>query len=487
MRGKGRTAVLLLAMAAFAAGRQEQEDAPAMAARAMAEERYADAEALYVGLLREDPSNTGLLLNLGIARVSQGKYREAVDQFRTVAGKNPRAVPAWLLLGISCRNLNRAAEAVSAFEKLLELEPKNRTALAELAEALFSLGRDEQAAKRFFELSELEPANPRAWQGLGLSYLRLAQLAAAELEKAAPGSARWYVLRARERRGQGKAAQALALYRHALSLDPALRGIHAAIAGICRDSGQAGWAAAEEKREAALPLPDCTKETPECEYAAQRYWQAVEAAKSLPVPVAAYWRALSYRELADIAFARLMELPLSAELLERKAEMLESLRRHAEAAAVWQEALTLAPADAHLRRGLARSLAGAGDWPAVRAITSELLRQEPDSKELLALQGESLLALGDPQGAVAHLEKAGARSAALARAYLEAGQPERAAMVLTAAGDDDGSLHELLAAAYRAKGHTALARQAAARARQLSASPRAQATRLESAAEITAP
>ena len=64
----------------------------------------------------------------------------------------------------------------------------------------------------------------------------------------------------------------------------------------------ASQGAVEEKREAALPEPDCTKETLECEFQSQHYWQLLEAAREQTSPIALYWRSLACRELADIAF-----------------------------------------------------------------------------------------------------------------------------------------------------------------------------------------
>jgi superkiller protein 3 len=103
------------------------------AARAMFEERFAEAETLYKELLRSDPENPGLLLNLGLAELSLGKQREAAEQFRAVAKLEPGSSPAWLLLGTTCRKLGHPAEAIQPLERVLALEPANHTAALELA------------------------------------------------------------------------------------------------------------------------------------------------------------------------------------------------------------------------------------------------------------------------------------------------------------------------------------------------------------------
>ena len=352
-------ALCSLALVAFAAGQQDAAGKSTRAARAMFEERYGEAESLYKDLLRADPSNPGLLLNLGLAQQSLGKLREAVAQFRAVAKSEPNSALAWLLLGTTCRKLGDPAEAVQPLERVLEIEPANHTAALELAEALFELGRFEQAAVRFFHLVEIEPSNPRGWQGLGTCYIKLARSALAELGRSEPGSARWWALAGRERAEAGRLEPAYAFYREALSKDASLRGVRAAIAEIYSAAGHDDWAKVEEAREAKLPPADCAKEAPECELRDQRYWQAVEAASKLSGARAVYWKALGYYELARVAFERLAELPLSAERYERLAEMHRLMGRHGEAVKMWREALALAPEEQRLQKELARSLADA--------------------------------------------------------------------------------------------------------------------------------
>ncbi len=306
-------ALCCLAIAALAAGQEGPAARSERAARAMIQERFDVAETLYRELVRDDPNNPGLLLNLGLAQQSLGKLREAAIQFRAVVKLQPETTLAWLLLGVAQRKLGEPAQAVSPLERVLEAEPGNRSAAVELAEALFDLGRFENAAQRFFHIAEIEPANPRAWQGLGTCYMKLAREAFDEIGRSAPGSAWWWALAGRERAEAGRLDAAYSFYREALAKDPGLRGVRGAIAEIYGATGHDDWAKIEQGREEKLPPPDCAKEAPECELRDQRYWQAVEAAAKFSGPRAVYWKALAYYQLAGIAFERLAELPVAPE------------------------------------------------------------------------------------------------------------------------------------------------------------------------------
>ncbi len=353
------TALVYIAMGALAAGQQDTAAKSARAARAMIEEHFTEAETLYKELLAADPNNPGLMLNLGLAEQSLGRHREAANRFRAVAKIQPESALAWLLLGSTLRQLGEPVAAIEPLERVLKIEPANRSATEELAEALFGLERYEKAATQFFHLAEMEPSSPRAWQGLGTCYVKLARRAAADVTSAAPESAWRWALEAHERAEAGRMTSAFTLYRKALDKDPALHGVHSALAELYAATGHDEWAKTEEAREAALPAPDCAKEAPECELRAERFWQAVEAASALSGTRAAYWRASAYYELARMAFERLAGLPLSAEQYQRLAEAHRLMGRHEQAVAMWREALALAPDDERLRKELAKSLADA--------------------------------------------------------------------------------------------------------------------------------
>jgi predicted Zn-dependent protease len=104
------------------------------------------------------------------------------------------------------------------------------------------------AAKRFHMLSELDPGQPKAWQGLGLSYLALSSKAFQSLEKTAPESPYWFALAARSKVEQQQYRVAFHLYREALRRAPHLVLIHAGLAEIYRNTGHDDWAVSEDAK-----------------------------------------------------------------------------------------------------------------------------------------------------------------------------------------------------------------------------------------------
>jgi predicted Zn-dependent protease len=313
-------------------------------------------------------------------------------------------------------------------------------------------------------LSELEPGNPRAWYLLGKSYEALSQHAFERLDKLAQGSAWWLALVAGTRLSEQQYGAAFGLYREALAKMPGLRGAHAALAEIYRNTGHADWAAVEEKREPRAP--DCTRPTQECAFRAGRFLEAVRGAQP-PTPSSYYWQSRACNELARQAFSGLAQLPPSAELHRLRAQMESNRRRYPEAVKELREALKMAPRDPQVRIELASALHSARDDHAAQAVLEELLKADPEAAPLNFMYGDTLLSLEQPEKAIPYLEKALRRDpkqlrvrGALGVAYARTGQAERAIPHLKAALelDPDGSLHYQLARAYQATGQAELAK-----------------------------
>ena len=68
-------------------------------AQAMRDGRFADAERIYRQMLKEDPNDPRLRMNLGLALHSRHRYSDAVSEFRAFLKANPQPGPAHLMLG----------------------------------------------------------------------------------------------------------------------------------------------------------------------------------------------------------------------------------------------------------------------------------------------------------------------------------------------------------------------------------------------------
>ncbi|MBI1941753.1 MAG: tetratricopeptide repeat protein, partial [Acidobacteria bacterium] len=251
--------------------------------------KFDEAVPIYQDLVRAVPNNPGLLLNLGLALHMAGQNQRAIPQFEAALKLDPNLLPASLFLGASHLRLGEPAKAVPPLQKVVKSQPEDREARQMLAEALFSLERFGAAAEHYRRLTELDPGNPNAWFRLGNSYEALAGRAFEELEKIAPDSAYWFALVADSRVAQRQFGSAFFFYRKALEADPTLPGVHAALAGVYRETGHPDWAAIEDEKESGLGAPDCGVKKLPCEFVAGRYQEVVASARDQKTAESYYW------------------------------------------------------------------------------------------------------------------------------------------------------------------------------------------------------
>jgi len=241
---------------------------PALAERSraakdlMAAGRYAEAAAAYRELVRAVPGNAGLLVNLGMALHLSGKDQEAIPPFEAALRLDPASLPANLFLGAARLRLGRAEAAVAPLQKAVRLQPDNLEARSMLAESLMGLGRPAEAEPHLRKITQLAPADPAAWFNLGQAYEDLAGQSFHDLLEQDPESAFALALVAEVRLDEARRGAAFQLYRQAAERAPRMRGLHAALARIYKESGHADWAAIEEERERRLGPPDCTRRRP---------------------------------------------------------------------------------------------------------------------------------------------------------------------------------------------------------------------------------
>ncbi len=462
------------------------------AKQAMAEGRFPQAVQLYSDLVRALPDNPGMLMNLGLALHSAGRYREALTRFAAALKLQPDLTAAEFLTGMSHLKLGEAAAAIAPLSAAVQAEPANPEFRLELADSLLSTAQFRQSAAHFRELAELTPRNPKAWQGLGVSYLGLSRQAFDALQKRAPDSKYVLVILANSRAKEQQYRGAFSLYRRALERDGGLRGVHSGIAAIYRATGHADWAAVEDERERSIAPPDCTKAAAECAFRSMHYEQIVAMPDS---PETLYWKNRSYGELAIAALGQLIRLPPSPEVHELLAEALDMQGEHQQAAGELREALQLAPGDRRLEELLAKVLWRSRQFEQAKPLLEKLVQTESNSAELNFELGDVFLQEEDAQHAIPWLERAAkirpeslSAQASLARAYARTGQPAAAIPHFKSALpiDDDGSLHFQLAKAYQGTGNSNLAREAMRQFEEIR-SKAAVKNSLERELEITAP
>lgn len=347
----------------------------------MASGRYAEAVAVYRGLVKAVPGNVGLLVNLGMALHLSGQDGEAIAPLEAALKLAPDSAPAALFLGAARMSLGRTAAAVAPLQKAVRLQPENREARSMLADALVTLDRHAEAEPHLRRLSRAYPKDPVVWFALGKTYEALAGQAFGRLLERDPESSLTLALVAEARLDQGQTTAAFQLYRRALERAPAQRGLHAGVAEVYRRTGHPDWAAVEEEKEKRLPKADCARDTLECAFAAGRHREVLAAAPKLETPVASYWLARACNAQAVEAFARLTALPPSAPSHGWTASMQRNEGRYAESAEEWRKAIALAPGDPRLKLELAVTLRLNQDLAGAQQVLEGVLRDGGDSPE----------------------------------------------------------------------------------------------------------
>jgi len=496
--------LLSLACGLLAAQSPELAAKSRQASKFMGAGKFAEAARVYEELVKALPNDPGLLLNLGMARQMAGQSQDAIPPLERALQLQPGIVPALLFLGAAYLGVEEPAKAVSPLRQVVAAAPRShgpspswvKDAFRMLGDALASLGRFEDASEQYRNWTSLDPLNPRAWYQLGRTYESLSQAVFERLLKSAPESGYMLALLAEVQETKKQYGSAFYLYREAQRRQPGLRGIHAAIARIYRETGHPDWAAQEKEKASALPPPDCSTHKLECEFAQGRYLAVVADSETAEDTESLYWRCRAYNELARDAFNRLLKLPPSVESHQMMAQLHDAAGRHLEAVKEWRAALKLAPGDPALERSLALSLHKSRDHQAAQPILERLLQREPDSAELNFYVGDTYLAMQQPGRALPYLIKSVQRNpgylparSSLGRAYLQLRRGKEAIAHLEAALplDKDGSLYFQLARAYQAAGDQTEARRMLAQYQKVRRQLEAERRKTEQELRITPP
>ncbi len=451
----------------------------AVAARQRAKELVAagrpqEAASIYQELLRSDPRDTTLLLNLAVAYVKAGDHQRVIAASRQAVEIDPNMAAAWLFLGAGYFQLQRHSEAIEPLMRAVDLQPSERNARLMLGESMLLTGRTAEAAPHFEFISTKLPDNPRVWYGLERSYTDLAVRSEAEVDAATPQSAYRDVLAGDAAMRRNRYGLALRYYRSALKTNPDLPGVHTSLAALYEAAGHPDWASRERDREPG----ECTAQTPACAFKVGAYKQCVARAETVPPPQSSFWKAKTYRSLASAALERLAALPASPQLYELRARGLDDAGRYKEAAGQWLRAMEAGGGSPILEQGLAVSLMKSGDSAAALALLQKLAREQTAPADIHFLCGKAHLLLERPAEAILWFRKALkidaaslAAQAGMGEALLRAGQPDEAIPYLAASLSEDpaGTRYFQLARAYQATGQMEPARRMLAEYRKRAA------------------
>ncbi|MGA8274239.1 MAG: tetratricopeptide repeat protein [Candidatus Sulfotelmatobacter sp.] len=197
--------------------------------RALAQERYSEAELAFEKLRELEPDVAEVHANLGLIYFEERKYEQAVEALRQARKLKPSLQKSDTLLAISLSELGRYSEALPGLEKgfhrTSDAETKRMCGL-ELQRAYTGLKLDDKAVEVAMELNRLYPQDPEILYETGKIYGNAAFLTMEKLAQVAPSSVWRHLAAAEAHESQGSYDQAIQEYHEVLRLEPNRPGIH---------------------------------------------------------------------------------------------------------------------------------------------------------------------------------------------------------------------------------------------------------------------
>ena len=473
---------------------------------------YKAAELSYREILKLRPGLPEALSNLGLMLHLQGEFEAAIECFGIALKARPGMLVPNLFSGTALTRLGRAREAIPFLRRAVAIAPNDAQALYQLAQAFGSSGDFDRAKVSYAEALRIDAGNADAWFGLGISYLKLGQLASERLAKLAGGKSYAHALLADALIEQGQAERAVQIY---LQLRDAHAPLPCAQSGLGRAYLRLGKTAeataafsAQSDRSKHCPdgpLPQRSGKFLECARKLSDQIAQLNASELLNLASCAY-----YADRAEWTFSateRLMKAkPNSPEMLYWRAEAAQKLalaalseagrkapdshkmhlllgdtyraKNHAqEAIQEYRRALALQPSDLGGHWGLARTYYQALEYEDALAELRTVLHARPEDSEANYMAGRMLVATRRMEEAESYLKRAvvgtGAHvphaHALLSSVY--AGRGEQAAAIAelkkSLEADEDGSYHLRIYMLYKQSGDTAAASRALAEAKAL--------------------
>ncbi|MDB5734890.1 MAG: repeat-containing protein [Alphaproteobacteria bacterium] len=306
----------------------------------------ADAERLYVEVMRAAPREAAAPHLLGVVRAQQGRNGEALELIGAALKLKPDAPEMLSNHGNVLKTLGRFAEALASYDRALAVKPDYVAALAKRAQVLRDLGRLDEALAASDAALKMNPgfAEAHSNHGVILSDLGRHDEALASYDRAlamAPQFPDVWNNRALTLKAVKRLAEALANAERAVAL-------------------HAGFAEAWNNRGIIL-------------FDLKRTGEAIASYDRALVLQPGYAEALNNRAVALAALKRFAESladcdravllrPAFADALYNRGNALSELGRPEDALVSYEQALAADPAHPNALSGLANAALMTGDW-----------------------------------------------------------------------------------------------------------------------------
>src|SRR6267143_1949931 len=197
--------------------------------RALAAQRYDEAEIVYEKLRELEPGMAEIHANLGLIYFQEGKFEQAVPALRQALKLKPGLAKTESLLAMSLSELGHYADALPGLEKgfhrSTDQEIKRMCGL-QLERAYTGLQLDRKAVEVALEMDHLYPNDPEVLYHNGKIFGNFAYLAMQRLVQVAPSSVWRHQAAGEAQESQGAYADAIGEYHQVLATDPLRPGIH---------------------------------------------------------------------------------------------------------------------------------------------------------------------------------------------------------------------------------------------------------------------
>jgi choline-sulfatase len=218
----------------------------------------ADGERLARQALTNDPNNAFAILVLAQALLDQGRYRDAVGEFRRYARLVPASADVHHRLAICFSRLGDVAAALAEEESALAIDPRDAEAHELRGGLLAETGRIDEALGELRSAVEIDPATAPFHVGLARVLIQASRLdeAQGEIERAlalSPNDADAFAARGGLLAARGLHADAVAAFTQALAIRPEYDDVRLDYATALERAGRRADAIAEYRRLASGP------------------------------------------------------------------------------------------------------------------------------------------------------------------------------------------------------------------------------------------
>ena len=195
------------------------------------EGRYAEAIRQFREAIRIRPDFADAHHNLAAPLKSQGKIDEAIRQYREALRIKPDFAEAHHNLAFELRSRGKSDEAISHFRKALKIKPGYVEAHNNLGLALASRGDIDQAMSHYREVLKIRPGDVESHNNLGVALASWGKLDQAishyrEALKADPGFVETHSNLGVALASRGKLDEAVSHFREAVELEPDSADLH---------------------------------------------------------------------------------------------------------------------------------------------------------------------------------------------------------------------------------------------------------------------